>query len=394
MARSDTTRNTAVSRPDGLEEQQALVLEHLERAEGAPVSFAELREAGIELPASIVGELELSGWPIDHCRAPEPDGGIGSGVRLDPVLAARFGTDSESEASSYRVYHTRPWAGLGGALAGGLELRGGRPPGDRRHGRPPGDQRGGRPARSEPLRRRRGWIRPLALLAGAALVAVLVITGVSSGTGRRVQTISRTRAGTTRRSHHRSSPHAPRTAARRKRTHPVASAVTSRPLTAQPASTPTTTSTPTGSTATTASTTPAPQGAAPSLTSAIALDARGHYLLESGQYAAAIPLLRDAMQDTGMSSGACLQPASQACLTYAYALYDMATALLREGDPSAAVPLLEQRLQIDNQRPVVASELTLARRQAQQRAGGGGQTGTDTGPSPNTTGSPAAPARH
>jgi hypothetical protein len=44
---------------DALDQQQAVLLEMLRRAAGAPVSYAQLHDAGIEFPASVVSELEL-----------------------------------------------------------------------------------------------------------------------------------------------------------------------------------------------------------------------------------------------------------------------------------------------------------------------------------------------
>jgi hypothetical protein len=58
-----------------------LVLGALRRAAGTPVSYASLREAGVEFPASVVSELELAGVPIERCRGAE---GGGASVRLDP----------------------------------------------------------------------------------------------------------------------------------------------------------------------------------------------------------------------------------------------------------------------------------------------------------------------
>ena len=46
---------------EGRDHQQKLVLDALRRAAGDPVSYAELRAAGIDLPASVVSELELAG---------------------------------------------------------------------------------------------------------------------------------------------------------------------------------------------------------------------------------------------------------------------------------------------------------------------------------------------
>lgn len=76
--------------------QQALLLDALRRAAGAPVSYAELRAAGIELPASVVSELELAGVPIERCTSVRT--GV-AGVRLDPATdraaepAVDFATD-------------------------------------------------------------------------------------------------------------------------------------------------------------------------------------------------------------------------------------------------------------------------------------------------------------
>jgi hypothetical protein len=66
---------------EGRDQQQALVLGALRGAAGAPVSYAELREAGVDLPASVVSELELAGVPIQRCLG---DSGGAGGVRLDP----------------------------------------------------------------------------------------------------------------------------------------------------------------------------------------------------------------------------------------------------------------------------------------------------------------------
>jgi hypothetical protein len=101
-----------------------------------------------------------------------------------------------------------------------------------------------------------------------------------------------------------------------------------------------------------------------SSTLATELDARGHELLLAGRYLNAVPVLRRAMLATGQQLGQCLEPATNACLTYAYALYDLGRALRLGGDPGDAVPILEHRLEIDNQRPTVAAELVLARQQA------------------------------
>ena len=79
---------------EGLDHRQALVLGALRRAAGAPVSYAEFREAGVEFPASVVSELELAGVAIERCFG-EGRGAVG--VRLDPAndRAARDTPDPE-----------------------------------------------------------------------------------------------------------------------------------------------------------------------------------------------------------------------------------------------------------------------------------------------------------
>ena len=56
-----------------------------------------------------------------------------------------------------------------------------------------------------------------------------------------------------------------------------------------------------------------------------------------------------------------MEPSSETCLTFAYALYDLGRALRLDGQASAAIPVLSRRLRIDNQRAVVERELELAR---------------------------------
>jgi serine/threonine-protein kinase len=124
-----------------------------------------------------------------------------------------------------------------------------------------------------------------------------------------------------------------------------------RPAPPQPAATTGTTAAPPAQTATTA----APAGAT-------ALEAEGHGLMESGSYAQALAVLRQAVATADPSS-----------LTYAYALFDLGRTLRLAGDPQAAIPILEQRLQIPNQPGVVANELNLAEQQA-------GQSGPGPGP--------------
>ncbi|MGH2851494.1 MAG: hypothetical protein ACRDLP_12845 [Solirubrobacteraceae bacterium] len=94
------------------------------------------------------------------------------------------------------------------------------------------------------------------------------------------------------------------------------------------------------------------------------LETHGHDLLDGGDYAAAVPVLRRAVAATGERLSRCLEPADTRCLTFAYALYDLGHALELEGDPRAAVPVLRERFEIDNQRSVVADQLAAARARA------------------------------
>jgi hypothetical protein len=77
--------------------QQKLVLDALHRAAGAPVSYAQLRAAGIDLPASVVSELELAGVAIERCLG-EGTGFVG--VRLDPANEATAQTTPDPEEQS------------------------------------------------------------------------------------------------------------------------------------------------------------------------------------------------------------------------------------------------------------------------------------------------------
>jgi hypothetical protein len=101
---------------------------------------------------------------------------------------------------------------------------------------------------------------------------------------------------------------------------------------------------------------------------AVSLESRGHALLESGQASQAVPVLERAVAESGGSLRRCAEPEGEACLTYAYALYDLGSALRREGRSSAAIPILTLRLQIANQRETVAGELDRARHELRTRA--------------------------
>jgi hypothetical protein len=91
-------------------------------------------------------------------------------------------------------------------------------------------------------------------------------------------------------------------------------------------------------------------------------------MLGEERYGAAIADLRAAVARSGESAARCVEPNSEACLTYAYALFDLGRALRLNGERSAAVAALSERLQINDQRGTVQEELSQARE-------GGGASG-------------------
>ncbi len=85
-----------------------------------------------------------------------------------------------------------------------------------------------------------------------------------------------------------------------------------------------------------------------------ALNDQGYALLQQGDAAAAVPILRRAVDSLDQSDG----------LTYAYALYNLGSALRQSGHPEEAIPYLEKRLQFPDQRPTVRAELAKAKAEA------------------------------
>ena len=325
---------------EGRDHQQALVLAALRRAAGAPVSYAELREAGIELPASVVSELQLAGVAIERCVGEER--GV-VGVRLDPAHepAARPRPDPagpmppdpepESEWSSVRIYRASSVEGIVLRVLGWLSRptsNGDR--GGRHRVTPRGRAAGARPAMTtganeprateKPLRvNRRRRVLALTALAGIALGSSFVAIWVPGGDRQTAPPIAKRR-------------HSPAAVA----------ASAARPPVPRRSRHP-----------------PPPAPVSPAL--ATELEAQGHSLLEADRYGDAVRVLKRAVLATGETAGACIEPANSTCLTYAYALYDLGRAERLSGEPLAAVPLLERRLQIDNQRSTVSAELQLAR---------------------------------
>ena len=286
-------RDTAQGEPGGagsraLERQQTVLLELVRRRRGAPVSFDELREAGIEFPASVAFELELAGAPIERVPV-QPGGAQGLAVRLDPARAAEPLQAAPGPGSALPAQTREP--------AGGVPRR------------------------------------PRASVGAAvtALLAVAVVAVAAAALGG---------PGT----HGAPAAHASaRRGARRVTLSAPGGAHT----------------TPRQQSATTAPAGLPPTPASPAL--AAQLEAQGHELLEGGQYGPATQVLARAVAATGEQLPRCLQPVTDACLTYAYALYDLGRAMQLDGHPASAIPVLEQRLQIDNQRSAVALELEQAR---------------------------------
>jgi eukaryotic-like serine/threonine-protein kinase len=214
------------------------------------------------------------------------------------------------------------------------------------------------PAAAGPPRRRRTRIPALvALVAGAAAAVAIAGTigtgGHSTGSTASVQ----------------------RQASAATHTH-ASAAAPAKHHAPKPKTTPTVTATP-------AAATTAPP-------SADTLEARGHQLMAEGNYSAALPVLRQAVDSASPSS-----------LTYAYALYDYGRTLLLAGDPKDAVTVLYQRLQIPNQTGAVREELQMALvalGQSAQSGGAGagapgarhghGHGGPGDGPGPSAGGPP------
>jgi Flp pilus assembly protein TadD len=88
------------------------------------------------------------------------------------------------------------------------------------------------------------------------------------------------------------------------------------------------------------------------------LNDQGYALVQSGDYAAAVPVLRRAVARFGDHTSD---------LTYGYALFNLAHALRMSGHPAAAVPLLKRRLRIPDQTSTVRAELDAARSDAGNR---------------------------
>ncbi len=321
------------------------MLNALRSAAGRPVSFSELRQAGVEFPASIVSELELSGIAIQRCRVAA---GREPGVRLvpaaEPAAAPAPAPRPRAEPVRSQPVGAKPTP-VAPPLAASLPAR---------------PTVAAEPSLAGPSLAEDDWtrvrhyrastrdglllavLRPKRLLAPAALVFAIVVvvaivltaTGLGAGSSPRRERVAQRQ------------PSRPAIVAQRQPSRPAISTTATQTATAstQPA--------------------PTPPPTPVSLTVATQLESQGHDLLTDGQASAAVPILKRALAATGEDVNACVDPDSSMCLTYAFALYDLGRALRLSGDPTAAVPILEARLQIDNQRPTVMAELELARQGA------------------------------
>lgn len=373
--------------------QQALVLDILRRRGGEPVPFAELQAAGIEFPASLVSELELAGFEIERCNSARVGERPVRAVRLasavgqapleeipdeppvdptrgptdeppvsptrgptdePPVSPTRGPTDEppvdpprgptvpssaqDSDAEPPSAESTSGWgpvhvyrSSLESAFAG---VWAGRSRGDDDAllaADAPGRRRRG------PSTRVLGWLALLVAIAVAAVVILVAVSGAKPHPGLAAHQPARSRASAPAAKGHTRAHAAGGTSVKHRTTS------TQRPTT---------------STSLQALRLP-PAPVSPPLASV--LETRGHAALAAGQYGSAVPILERAVAATGEHVSTCLEPSTENCLVYAYALFDLGRALLLSGHASWAVPVFEQRLQIDDQRSEVAAQLALAR---------------------------------
>jgi hypothetical protein len=258
--------------------QQARVLGILARRAGELVTYDELRAAGIELPASLIAELELAGAEVDRVSGIAPDGRPVTGVRLaSPAkeiagLPAAGGSDANVATRPALAQHASPRAAVSASGAppaasgwGAVRVYRGLLPSAlaKRWSATAGRRDEVRVAPDQSLAGQRGsrtrLLAPLALLIGSAVTAALVIAAVRSGehpsvvtagahpraTGSAQANVARPRVHS---AHAHSKAHAARTSGPSQRSHVVASDAGQQPAPASsaaaPASTAETTSTP------------------------------------------------------------------------------------------------------------------------------------------------------
>jgi hypothetical protein len=314
--------------PSPLDEQQARLVARLRAAGGAPVTFGELRGAGIENPALLCYELAAAGLPITRTASPA------EGM---PAMSARLEPDPEPPPADQpavsrpiveRIPRPRVTASARIAMARGLQSLGGAGVIARQLAR----------SAQGSLAERRPSAQTLAAML-ALLVAFVAVIAMALGD------LTHDPAARQQAAHVSWSRRPLRPAHGSRTAQAAPSPVGARPPAAQLAAG-------AGSAA----------GAAQiSSAAAVELEAQGHQMLLQGSYASAIPVLSSAIRASGQSLAGCAEPASEACLTFAYALYDLGRALRLGGHHAEAVSILSERLRIDNQRPTVERELELAR---------------------------------
>jgi hypothetical protein len=329
------------------DDQQARLVESLRAAGGEPVEFEELRAKGIEHPAVVSYELEAAGVPIIQTRDQN---------RRALALDTRLAEGEQEEQSAHaghrgaprawptavrrhaigllrRVQHAaeRSWPAAGGIRRGASRAAGATRSGARRA--VGGVRHGTRLSAHARVPGRAAAVGALVLSAVLVLaIAVAQFDQPSSGRGHEAghpaRHVARPQGASAAQAAQRPTPSVPRAPSVAQT--PVAVGLPSTPGPASPAA-------------------------------AAAFEADGHQLMMDGRYRAAIGNFLAAIRASGQTLAACTEPASEPCLTFAYALYDLGRTLRLEGHPSAAVPILSERLRIDNQRAIVEHELELAR---------------------------------
>lgn len=384
-----------------LDEAQARLLDMLRAAHGQPVSFAELRSRGIENPAVLCYELEIAGLPITHVERSQLGGTpVPVGVKLDedplaapepparPPASARLLAirGSIAAATAATIARSRSLALRARSYARDARDSIAAPP--RRHPVPREPRRGpraraiaGTPAlerarsgavagvalaasalvgaregarnvasglRSARTEHATAWdehtrrTRAGLLLAATALAIVIALAvGLGSGSSAHRSAASRSAGAPREGSSASAAGHSAAAAARRARVQRSANSAGGEGASSSHAQR------------------PPSEGAG----RASQLQGEGHQLLVEGRYEAAATDLRKAIAVSGGSPARCQEPSSEACLAYAYALYDLGRALQAQHNPGAAVPILNERLRIDNQRTTVRAQLNSARRQ-------------------------------
>lgn len=81
-AEGSASRRSGSALSPAVDAEQARLWKLLARRAGEPVTYDELRDAGVEYPASLLSEMELAGIEIDRCQVPGPGGRPARAVRL------------------------------------------------------------------------------------------------------------------------------------------------------------------------------------------------------------------------------------------------------------------------------------------------------------------------